>query len=136
MKCEIERMEINYMFYFFTFLKKVIKKLLTFCYWQNRKIDFAFLRCQTSPFWYRDELAVMDGDKCIFQLRGVRTFLSNKYDSTRHKRYKELADANKKNEVDVEKYLNYNLTFSKDTEFEMLRIDVTEDEIRQIEIIN
>ena len=47
-----------------------------------------------------------------------------------------MADANKKNEVDVEKYLNYNLTFSKDTEFEMLRIDVTEDEIRQIEIIN
>ena len=73
----------------------------------------------------------MDGDKCIFQLRGVRTFLSNKYDSTRHKRYKELADANKKNEVDVEKYLNYNLIFSKDTEFEMFRINVTEDEIRQ-----
>ena len=73
----------------------------------------------------------MDGDKCILQLRGVRTFLSNKYDITRHKRYKELADANKKNEVDVEKYLNYNLIFSKDTEFEMFRINVTEDEIRQ-----
>lgn len=81
-------------------------------------------------------MAVMDGDKCILQLRGVRTFLSNKYDSTRHKRYKELADANKKNEFDVEKYLNHNLTFSKDTEFEMFRIDITEDEIRQIEIIN
>lgn len=44
--------------------------------------------------------------------------------------------ANKKNEFDVEKYLNHNLTFSKDTEFEMFRIDITEDEIRQIEIIN
>lgn len=47
-----------------------------------------------------------------------------------------MADANKKNKFDVEKYLNHNLTFSKDTEFEMFRIDVTEDEIRQIEIIN
>ncbi len=39
----------------------------------------------------RDELAVMDGEKCILQLRGVRPFLSNKYDITKHKRYKELA---------------------------------------------
>ena len=43
----------------------------------------------------RDELAVMDGEKCILQLRGVRPFLSNKYDITKHKRYKELADFNK-----------------------------------------
>ena len=84
----------------------------------------------------RDELAVMDGEKCILQLRGVRPFLSNKYDITKHKRYKELADYDKKNAFHVEKYLNHNLTFSKDTEFEMFRIDVTEDEIRQIEIIN
>ena len=40
MKCEIERMEINYTFYFFAFLKKVIKKLLTFCYWKDRKVYF------------------------------------------------------------------------------------------------
>ena len=38
MKCEIERMEINYTFYFFAFLRKMIKKLLTFCYWQDREI--------------------------------------------------------------------------------------------------
>ena len=38
MKCEIERMEINYTFYFFAFLKKVIKKLLTFCYWKDRQV--------------------------------------------------------------------------------------------------
>ena len=53
----------------------------------------------------RDELAVMDGEKCILQLRGVRPFLSNKYDITKHKRYKELADFNKNNAFDVEKYL-------------------------------
>ena len=47
MKCEIERMEINYTFYFFAFFEKVIKKLLTFCYLQNCKIDFDFLWCQT-----------------------------------------------------------------------------------------
>ena len=52
----------------------------------------------------RDELAVMDGEKCILQLRGVRPFLSNKYDITKHKRYKELADFNKNNAFDVEKY--------------------------------
>ena len=39
MKCEIERMEINYTFYFFAFFEKVIKKLLTFCYWQDLKVD-------------------------------------------------------------------------------------------------
>lgn len=44
----------------------------------------------------RDELAVMDGDKCILQLRGVRPFLSDKFDITRHKRYKELSDYSKK----------------------------------------
>ena len=47
MKCEIERMEINYTFYFFAFLKKVIKKLLTFCYWKDSKKYFDQLWCQT-----------------------------------------------------------------------------------------
>ena len=46
MKCEIERMEINYTFYFFAFLRKMIKKLLTFCYWEDRKINFDQLRCK------------------------------------------------------------------------------------------
>jgi len=50
MKCEIERMEINYTFYFFAFLRKMIKKLLTFCYWQNRKINPHFLRCEARSF--------------------------------------------------------------------------------------
>ena len=65
----------------------------------------------------RDELAVMDGEKCILQLRGVRPFLSNKYDITKHKRYKELADFNKDNAFDVEKYLAHRLVMSEDTEF-------------------
>ena len=84
----------------------------------------------------RDELAVMDGNKCILQMIVVRTFLSNKYDITKHKRYKELADADTRNAFDVEKYLEHKLTFSKDTEFDIFRIDVTEDEIRQVEINN
>ena len=49
MKCEIERMEINYTFYFFAFLRKMIKKLLTFCYWQDRKKHFDFLRLPAGP---------------------------------------------------------------------------------------
>ena len=47
MKCEIERMEINYTFYFFAFLRKMIKKLLTFCYWQDSQKHLDFLRCKT-----------------------------------------------------------------------------------------
>ncbi|MDD4369874.1 MAG: type IV secretory system conjugative DNA transfer family protein [Anaerostipes sp.] len=67
----------------------------------------------------RDELAVMDGSKCILQLRGVRPFFSNKYDITKHKRYRELADYNKKNEFDVEKYMKHELVMSVNDEFEM-----------------
>ena len=53
----------------------------------------------------QDEIAVMDGGKCICQLRGVRPFLSDKYDITKHPRYKYLSDADKANTFDVEKYL-------------------------------
>ena len=52
----------------------------------------------------RDELAVMDGNKCILQLRGVRPFYSDKFDITNHKPYKELSDYDKKNELHVEEY--------------------------------
>ena len=54
----------------------------------------------------RDELAVMDGNKCILQLRGVRPFLSNKFDITRHKRYRLLSDATPKNAFHIERYLS------------------------------
>ena len=80
----------------------------------------------------RDELAVMDGNKCILQLRGVRPFLSNKYDITKHKRYKELSDANKRNAFDVEKYLEHKLVFSQDTEFEVYEVNVTEEDVKEV----
>ncbi len=53
----------------------------------------------------QDEITVMDGSKCIFQLRGVRPFLSNKFDITKHKNYKLLEDYDKRNVFDIEKYL-------------------------------
>ena len=81
----------------------------------------------------RDELAVMDGNKCILQLRGVRPFLSNKYDITKHKRYKELSDADKRNAFDVEKYLEHKLVFSQDTEFEVYEVNVTEEDVKEAE---
>ncbi len=80
----------------------------------------------------RDELAVMDGNKCILQLRGVRPFLSNKYDITKHKRYKELSDADKRNAFDVEKYLEHKLVFSQNTEFEMYEGNVTEESGQEV----
>ena len=81
----------------------------------------------------RDELAVMDGNKCILQLRGVRPFLSNKYDITKHKRYKELADEDQRNAFDVEKYLEHKLVFSQDTEFEVYEVNVTEEDVKEAE---
>ena len=80
----------------------------------------------------RDELAVMDGNKCILQLRGVRPFLSNKYDITKHKRYKELADADKRNAFDVEKYLEHKLVFSQDTEFEVYKVNITQEDVKTV----
>ena len=53
----------------------------------------------------QDEITVMDGGKCIYQLRGVRPFLSDKFDITKHKNYKLLEDYDKKNLFDVEEYL-------------------------------
>jgi type IV secretion system protein VirD4 len=53
----------------------------------------------------QDEIAVMDGGKCIMQLRGVRPFFSDKFDITKHKQYKYLSDYDEKNTFDVEKYL-------------------------------
>ena len=54
----------------------------------------------------QDEITVMDGSKCIFQLRGVRPFLSDKFDITKHKNYKLLEDYDKKNLFDIERYIN------------------------------
>ena len=54
----------------------------------------------------QDEIAVMDGGKCIMQIRGVRPFFSDKFDITKHKMYPELSDSDKKNAFDIEKYVN------------------------------
>ena len=75
----------------------------------------------------RDELAVMDGNKCILQLRGVRPFFSDKYDITKHRRYKELSDFNRK------KYLEHKLVISRDTAFEMHEYEITKEDIAAIE---
>ena len=56
-----------------------------------------------------DELAVMDGGKCVLQLRGVRPFLSDKYDITKHPNYKYLSDYDKKNTFDIQKFLSTKL---------------------------
>lgn len=53
----------------------------------------------------RDELKVMDGGKCILEIRGARPFYSDKFNITKHKNYKQLSDYNKKNAFDIEKYL-------------------------------
>lgn len=55
----------------------------------------------------QDEIAVMDGGKCIMQLRGVRPFFSDKFDITKHKRYRELSDYDPKNAFDIEKYVKH-----------------------------
>ena len=81
----------------------------------------------------RDELAVMDGNKCILQLRGVRPFFSDKYDITKHRRYKELSDYNRKNGFDIEKYLEHKLVISRDTAFEMHEYEITKEDIAAIE---
>ena len=67
----------------------------------------------------RDELAVMDGNKCILQLRGVRPFLSDKYDITKHKRYRELSDFDSRNAFDVEKYLGCHLRMKQTDHFDV-----------------
>ena len=70
-----------------------------------------------------DELAVMDGEKCILQLRGVRPFLSRKYDITRHPNYKYLSDANPKNAFDVCKYLSTRYRPKPDEVYEVHEFD-------------
>ena len=77
----------------------------------------------------KDELAVMDGGKCILQLRGVRPFYSKKFDITAHKRYKELSDFNKKNAFDVEQYMRCKLRMRADDEVEVFEIEVTDDDL-------
>ncbi len=73
-----------------------------------------------------DELSVLDGSKCVLQLRGVRPFLSNKYDITKHPNYKYLSDYDKKNEFNVEKFLSTKLKVNPDEEYDVYEIAVEE----------
>ena len=74
-----------------------------------------------------DELAVLDGGKCILQLRGVRPFLSDKYDITKHPNYRYLSDANPKYAFDIEKFLSTRLKPKPDEKYDAYEIEVTEE---------
>ncbi len=72
-----------------------------------------------------DELAVLDGGKCILQLRGVRPFLSSKYDLTKHPLYRYTSDYDKKNAFDIERFLSHRLKLKPDDAFEVYRVDLS-----------
>ena len=74
-----------------------------------------------------DELAVLDGGKCILQLRGVRPFMSSKYDITKHPNYRYLSDANPKNNFDIEKYLSTQLRMKPDEVYQVYEVDASDD---------
>lgn len=75
-----------------------------------------------------DELQVLDGSKCILQIRGVRPFLSSKFDITAHKNYKYLSDANPKNEFKIEKFLSTKLKPKQEEVYEVFEVDVSEED--------
>ena len=74
-----------------------------------------------------DELAVLDGGKCILQLRGVRPFLSEKYDITKHPNYKYLSDADRRNTFDIEKFLSTKLKVKPEETYDSYEVVVTEE---------
>ena len=81
----------------------------------------------------QDEIAVMDGGKCIMQLRGVRPFFSDKYDITKHKRYNELSDYDEKNLFDIEAFLSTKLRMRRDEIIEVHDMGVIEDDAKTTE---
>jgi type IV secretion system protein VirD4 len=76
-----------------------------------------------------DELSVMDGGKCVLQLRGVRPFLSDKYDITKHKNYRQLSDANPKNAFNIERFVSARLKVDPEEKFPLHECLVTDDEM-------
>lgn len=72
----------------------------------------------------QDELAVLNGGKCILQLRGVRPFLSDKYDITKHPNYIYLSDADPRNAFDIEKYLSTKLRPKPDEVYDVFEVDL------------
>ena len=75
-----------------------------------------------------DELAVLDGGKCILQLRGVRPFLSDKYDITKHPNYKYLSDSDKRNAFDIERFLSVRLKPKGEEVYDVYEVDLTDEE--------
>jgi len=73
-----------------------------------------------------DEIAVMDGGKCILQLRGVRPFFSDKFDITKHPKYKYLSDADPKNAFDVERFIRKKMKVKADTVTDVYEVDAEE----------
>ena len=76
-----------------------------------------------------DEIAVMDGNKCILQLRGVRPFLSDKFDITKHKNYRYLSDASRKNTFDIGKFVLRKLKVNPDEQYELHKYEPPEDDL-------
>ena len=76
----------------------------------------------------QDEIAVMDGGKCILQLRGVRPFFSDKYDITKHPNYKYLSDSDPRNAFDIEKFLSTQLRPKPEESYEVFEIDVEDED--------
>ena len=71
-----------------------------------------------------DEIAVMDNDKCILQVQGIRPFFSDKYDITRHPQYKKLSDYHSKNRFDVKQYLSHHLKVQSEDQYEVFEVEV------------
>ena len=91
-------------------------------------LDLSSKRTQFRRFGYlktmsRDEIAVLDGSKCVLQLRGVRPFLSDKYDPTKHPNYKYTADFDKRLTFDIEKFLNRRMKLKADEEYMVVEAD-------------
>ena len=78
-----------------------------------------------------DELSVMDGGKCILQLRGVRPFLSEKFDITKHKNYRFLSDADPKNTFNIERFVSTRLNVKPDEKYTHYEHIVTDEEMPQ-----
>ena len=78
-----------------------------------------------------DELAVLDGGKCILQLRGVRPFLSDKYDITKHPNYKYLSDADPRNAFNIEEFLSTRLRLKQEEVYDCYEIDMTQEDAEQ-----
>ena len=70
----------------------------------------------------QDELSVMDGGKCILQLRGVRPFFSDKYDITKHPNYRYTSDYDRRYTFDIEKYLNRRMRLKAEDIFEVIQV--------------